>query len=349
MTTLSWITDQLAVGPAPSSRDAMTRLKEQGITAIMNLCREFLDLHTIEEDEGFEVYYFPITDEEAPDLIELEKALEWLDEALYLGKKVYIHCRHGMGRTGTVLNAYLLRRGLGHKLANRKLKGLRSQPANFTQWRTIRKYGKQAGKLKLREPCLEFKRAVDLGPLVADYQALQAEVDDFVTSQGVTEHCGRDHTRCCFSPMRLCLMGAVALSMVRNRELTNEKREELIHKAVQFSRAERSEWRKLRKTDAVLSEAGTVCALLDEGQCLLFEHRPLRCRLSGLPDDVAEKYWNTLEPRLQTMSENIYLALTSELLDENPQFPVADVISGKYVEQFFAFMMRKMGCGKRPD
>ena len=118
---LTWVTDHLAVGGAPMTYEQLDSLKEQGITAILNLCAEFCDLHDIEAAAGFEVYYLPVPDEEAPDLPALEKALAWLDEAIYLGKKVLIHCRHGIGRTGTVLNAYLLRRGLGHKLAARVL------------------------------------------------------------------------------------------------------------------------------------------------------------------------------------------------------------------------------------
>ncbi|MBA4358284.1 MAG: phosphatase, partial [Desulfovibrio sp.] len=139
---ITWITDHLAVGPAPMSYDALDFLRSQGVQGILNLCAEFTDLHNIETGHGFEVYHLPIEDEEAPDLAEMEKALDWLDEAIYLGKKVFIHCRHGIGRTGTVLNAYILRRGLGHRRAWLRLRTLRSQPANFLQWRMVRRYGK---------------------------------------------------------------------------------------------------------------------------------------------------------------------------------------------------------------
>lgn len=345
--TLTWVTDQLAVGPAPASRATMKHLRKEGIQGIMNLCREFLDLHAIEEEEGFEVYYLPITDEEAPDLVELEKALAWLDEALYLGKKVYIHCRHGLGRTGTVLNAYLLRRGLGHRLANRKLNKLRSKPANFTQWRSIRKYGKETGKLTVREPCLEFKRAVDLTPMFNDYHAMLEDAEAFLNEHGLTEQCGRDHDRCCHTPKELCLVEAVAVSMARNRLLTSTKREEIISRAVKAARIEHSARRKLRKADAVLSNVGTTCPLLEDGHCLLFDHRPVSCRVFGMEENAGEEFWERFEPRLNTLSENIYLALTSELLDEHPMFSLPDVASGKYVERFFSFMARKMGCGNR--
>ena len=40
------------------------------------------------------------------------------------------HCRFGVGRTGTFVTSYLLRKGLGLKLASRKLKKTRANPTN---------------------------------------------------------------------------------------------------------------------------------------------------------------------------------------------------------------------------
>ena len=71
--TLTWITESLAVGHAPMSYDDLDYIRAQGIGAIVNLCGEFCDLHEIEEQSGFEVYFLPIPDETAPDMAELEK------------------------------------------------------------------------------------------------------------------------------------------------------------------------------------------------------------------------------------------------------------------------------------
>jgi protein-tyrosine phosphatase len=88
---LTWITEHIAVGSMPISNEQYGWLKEQGLDAIMNLCGEFCGLTTIQQDLGFEVYHLPIPDEEAPDQEDLEAALSWLDEAVYLDKKVLIH------------------------------------------------------------------------------------------------------------------------------------------------------------------------------------------------------------------------------------------------------------------
>lgn len=86
---INWVTDSLGVGPAPMSYVQMDALKELGVGAILNLCAEFPDLPDIQREYGFDVFYLPVHDEEAPELAEMEKALAWLDEAIYLGKKAY--------------------------------------------------------------------------------------------------------------------------------------------------------------------------------------------------------------------------------------------------------------------
>ena len=130
-----------------------------------------------------------------------------------------------------MLNAYLLRRGLGHRLAWVRLRTLRSKPANFSQWWTIRKYGKQSPKLTVREPSLEMHKAVDLSPFFRDYEALQARVDD--ETRDITSKCGRDHDKCCSTPIKLSMIEAVYLTQKMNVGLTSEKRLEVIARAVE--------------------------------------------------------------------------------------------------------------------
>ena len=334
------VTDQLAVGAAPMSHEQLDSLRAAGIGAILNLCGEFCDLHDIECAAGFEVYHMPLADEEAPELAELEKALAWLDEAIYLGKKVLIHCRHGIGRTGTVLNAYLLRRGLGHRLAWFKLRTLRSKPANFAQWWTIRKYGRQSPKLTLREPSLEMRNAVDLSPFFRDYEALQARVDD--EAGRPLEMCGRDHARCCGTPVRLNMIEAVYVTQKLNVALTSEKRLEVIARAVETSRRERLAASQVSAQEFCLSDADARCPLLESGVCILFAYRPLQCRSFNLNEEKAGKLWETvLAPALEALSLELWLAFAGTIARAAlPRFPLADVVSGKYVQTLFHLMVK---------
>ncbi len=341
--TLTWVTPQLAVGHAPMSYAQLESLREQGVNAILNLCAEYCDLHSIEQGQGFEVYYMPVSDEEAPELTELDRALAWLDESIYLGKKVLIHCRHGIGRTGTVLNAYLLRRGLGHKLAGKMLKPLKAKPSNFDQWWTIRKFGKGSKRLTIREPSLETRHLVDLSPFFKDYMKIVFRVDALLEQQGISTRCGREHAQCCRTPVRLHLLEAVHLSQCVNIHLCSQERLEFIERSVKVSNQERRIERELEVEDAYcLSGTGAECPLLVERHCRLYSYRPLQCRTHDLRGEVKHQLWEQdVGPKLEECSRQLYLAFASSFPAETlPLFPLPEVTSGRYVQTFFHYLLR---------
>ena len=140
---LKWVTDNLAAGHAPMSYDQLEEIKNENVSAIVNLCGEYCDLHEIESDTGFLVYYLPVPDECAPVVEEMEKALLWMDEAISRNEKVLVHCRFGIGRTGTLIMAYLIRNGITMKAAEKMLKKTGAMPARYCQWKMLRKYNKK--------------------------------------------------------------------------------------------------------------------------------------------------------------------------------------------------------------
>ncbi|MDO8948762.1 MAG: dual specificity protein phosphatase family protein [Desulfocapsaceae bacterium] len=338
--TVNWLTSQLAAGSAPMSYDDLNAIKEQGIDAIVNLCGEFCDLYQIEQESGFEVYYLPIPDECAPDMELMEQALQWLDEALYLKKKVLIHCRHGLGRTGTFISAYLLRRGLGLKLTEKKLKPARVTPGSYSQWKLLRKYGKQQGQLSARTPSIEDKETVNLLPFLSEYSAILQEAENLAQQAGI-DPLELDTEKCCHAYFEMELIEAVHISHTLNRQLNREQRLTAMERAGETS----CRLRKRQKAEGGTSEEAArqlaashtlSCPLLVDQACILHANRPLRCR-SGLDMETQ----NRLNETIQATSRDIFLALTGEFPPAGSlRFTIFDTVSGRFVQQYFQAMIK---------
>jgi hypothetical protein len=56
-------------------------------------------------------YRFPIGDFGLPSPAQMMSILDQIDESLAAGRKVYLHCWGGIGRTGTTVGCYLVRQG----------------------------------------------------------------------------------------------------------------------------------------------------------------------------------------------------------------------------------------------
>jgi protein-tyrosine phosphatase len=298
-------------------------IREQGIDGIVNLCEEFCDLHELEEQSGFEVFYLPITDERAPQMEEMEKGLEWMDEAIYLGKKILVHCRHGVGRTGTFVTAYLLRRGLGLRKAEKILKKTRANPTNFSQWWLLRKYGKKEGKLKVSEATPENRTSLDLSEFYARYEQLLRRIDT-IAKEG-SDGQGTPDQMFCTRSFSLAPIEAIYLNEKVNIGLSANQRKNVIESAAIHSSS-----RKI-KSEAFVDDC---CPLFIEDACLLTQHRPIQCRIRGI--EFSDKQLAEISHELSDLSRGIFKALIDKEYEGTPpSVPRTEAISGKFIQKYF--------------
>ncbi len=328
---LTWVSDSIAVGYAPMSYAELDSIKAGGIDAIVNLCAEFSDLHELEEASGFEVYYLPIWDEDIPSMKDMENALAWLDEAVYLGKKVLVHCRHGIGRTGTFITSYMIRKGISLKAASKKLKLSKANPSSYGQWKLLKKYGKKSGVLKIREPSLEFKNRVALTGFFFDYESLIQDIDRKLLKIGdntevLFKECGRGEDECCKKSFNLQFIEVLYLYSNINRHFTSAQRQRLIQRSVAVSKS-------VTSPDA----ADTLCPFNDGKGCEIYDIRPARCRIYGKKDFVQDQ--DEINSMLFELSKSVFLAFSGKFLsDTDFVFPVAEIVSGKFVQKYFNYM-----------
>lgn len=95
-------------------------------------------LHEQADRRRMKVHYrrFPIPDLGVPSREEMLLILEAIDSALGEGRKIYLHCWGGIGRTGTVVGCYVVRHGLSGKEALVQLGRLYRQAAQ-SRWHPI--------------------------------------------------------------------------------------------------------------------------------------------------------------------------------------------------------------------
>ncbi len=101
---------ELAGIARPGSRAALEALAAEGVRVLVNLGERPLPADELTR-VGLRATEVPVADFTAPTPAQLEAAVGVIEQAVAAGRPVAVCCGAGLGRTGTVLAAALVRRG----------------------------------------------------------------------------------------------------------------------------------------------------------------------------------------------------------------------------------------------
>ncbi len=139
--------------------ERVQRLLSAGVTSFVDLTElgELPEYETLlPELTERRVHYrrLPMLDHSVPDSpAHMARILDLIDSELSGGQCVYLHCRAGIGRTGTAVGCHLIRSGMPNEEAYDRLQVLWKQCARSRRWPSIPETSEQVDfVLRWREP-----------------------------------------------------------------------------------------------------------------------------------------------------------------------------------------------------
>jgi atypical dual specificity phosphatase len=121
----TWIEKPLLAALArPSEPEDYAWLREQGVELLLCLTEDRPRRDWV-ESANLLVFHEPVEDMEAPTQEQLERCVSAILRANERSMGVAVHCEAGMGRTGTVLAAYFVARGMSAAEAIARVRRMR--------------------------------------------------------------------------------------------------------------------------------------------------------------------------------------------------------------------------------
>jgi len=164
-------------GPTPeATRERLQRLLAAGIDCFMDLTHAS-EVAGYDEQLPLSVEYIrkPIRDHGIPDdPARMVEILDALHDALRSGRHVYLHCRAGIGRTGTAVGCLLVERGMSGETALQELNRLWQQSERSRLWASVPETQEQTDYVRQWKPRAPAVQAADAADPLLDPGALSA-------------------------------------------------------------------------------------------------------------------------------------------------------------------------------
>ncbi len=99
--------EHVFMGAFPFAWD-VPALKREGVGAVVNTCEEYGGPLQAYGGAAIEQFRMPTIDFTPPTLENVEQAVAFMQRHIAMGRRVYVHCKAGRARSGTVVLCYLI-------------------------------------------------------------------------------------------------------------------------------------------------------------------------------------------------------------------------------------------------
>lgn len=138
MLDLSWITETLAIGGSfpPTQSEALAR--DHRVSAVVDLRGEACDDEQLLAKHGIELLHLPTIDFSPVSPARLHRGIAFVTAHVSAGRRVLVHCAHGIGRSALLGLCVLVEHGHAPidalALAKERRRCISPSPAQYEGW-----------------------------------------------------------------------------------------------------------------------------------------------------------------------------------------------------------------------
>ena len=141
MIDLHWIAEHLAIGARFPMEACESLVREHGVQSVVDVRQEASDDPEALGRHGLELLHLPTPDMAGVPVDLLDRGVDWVRGRMSLGRRVLIHCEHGIGRSALLGCCVLVAEGaapldaLRHAKSRRKVMAFSvAQQQRFVEW-----------------------------------------------------------------------------------------------------------------------------------------------------------------------------------------------------------------------